>query len=136
LKGRNETTAVGTRDSNAAVECWFGSVKRTILDSNLLLRPGRFIRRIKQEVLSRAKEIILDIPKTQGKRKRRHEETDAQALIEEEKWGKRTKKIGKNKGTSFSAEGILNLEVEAEEKRTSVTKIGDTSEPLFVVSFD
>ncbi|XP_046681270.1 LOW QUALITY PROTEIN: uncharacterized protein LOC124368040 [Homalodisca vitripennis] len=67
------------RMSNGPVENWFFQLKHIILAGNKRLRPNRFIRMVREYVMSIYKETIMDIPKegcARGKRKHNSDKRD------------------------------------------------------------
>lgn len=75
------------RISNALVEGWFKQIKTDILKGEKNLKCSRFIRLIREHVLSINEEENLDIGKTRLTKQRKYSEDE---LLSQETWAKKT----------------------------------------------
>lgn len=78
--------------SNAVVENWFGTLKTNILKSaEIRTRCSRFVRAVREVVVSVEKECRLNIEKTGCAVKKRKREINEQGMDAEETWKKKNK---------------------------------------------
>lgn len=95
------------RFSNSYVENYFGFLKNHLLRCEKNLKPSRFIRRCRRNILAVHKEVTLGISKTvQARRKRKRSNDDSESeVLSQEIWKRTPKKIK----THFSGNFLKNL---------------------------